>query len=223
MSNRPLPLTAALSGAASVVLLFVGQAVGGGSSGPGLSSSRAEVAAWLPKQHASAAQYAGGMLELLGILALVIFAATLWSVLRAGDDGSVPAATAFGAGLLSAAIKLASVPAVFAVLWRREQGIDPQLATALLDMNNVSWVLTWAVDALMLGAAAGAILQRGVLPRWLGLLAAAAAVILLLSTPVANHVPPLGVLLTFAWMIATSVVLARRRLRSAPFAAVAEA
>jgi hypothetical protein len=30
------------------------------------------------------------------------------------------------------------------------------------------------------------------------------------STPLANHVPPLGILLTFAWIVATSIVLVRR-------------
>lgn len=213
MSNRPVPLAAAVSGLASIVLLFAGQAIGGGGS-PDLTASRAKIADWLAKQHTGAAAYVGGTLELLAILAMVLFAATLWSVLRGddGDDGIAPA-TAFGAGLISATIKIASFPAAFAAVWRNRQGINPQLAAALVDMNNVSFVLTWSLDAVMLAAAAVVIFRRGVLPRWLGWLGAATALVLILSAPAADHVPPLGILLTFVWIAGTSVVLTRRVLR----------
>ena len=107
MNERPIPLVAALSGLASVVLLFVGQGIGGGGSSPDPTKSRAEHLAWLTKQHASTRGYAGVYLELLGILLMIVFAATLWSVLRKGDETGIFAATAFGAGLTSAAVKLA--------------------------------------------------------------------------------------------------------------------
>jgi hypothetical protein len=220
-SNRPLPLVAALSGAVSVVLLFVGQALSGGGSTE-LASSRSEIVAWLAKQHGGAAQYAGAAVELAGILALVLFAATLWSVLRRGEgEGGPFAATAFGAGLISAAVKLASAPPVFAAIWRHGQGLDPQLAAALVDMNNAAFAITWAIDAVMLGAAAAVIFRSGVLPRWLGWLAAVAAVISFVSTPAAAVVPPLGMLLVFVWTIAVSVVLVRRTLAGRPAAALA--
>ena len=212
MSNRPIPLAAALSGIASIVLIFAGQAIGGSSS-PDLTASRAKIADWLAHQHTGTAAYLGGTLELLGILATIVFAATLWSVLRGDqhDDGIAPA-TALGAGLASATIKLASLPAAFAALWRHKQGIDPQLAAALIDMNNVSFVLTGTLDAVMLAAAAVVILRRAVLPRWLGWLGAATATLLILSAPAADHVPPLGILLAFLWIASTSVVLTRRTL-----------
>jgi Domain of unknown function (DUF4386) len=222
MSNRPIPLPAALSGLVAVVLLFVGQAIGGNS--PDLTASRGDIAAWLAKQHASASDYAGGTIEILGILTMIVFAATLWTVLRGGDgEDGVAAATAFGAGLASATLKLASVPAVFAAVWRHDQGVGPQLATALVDMNNVAFVLTWALDALMLAAAATVIVRRRVLPRWLGWFAGVTAAILLLSTPAADHVPPLGMLLGFVWIVATSVVLTRRAVRDVPTVAPAHA
>jgi hypothetical protein len=41
--------------------------------------------------------------------------------------------------------------------------------------------------------------------------------------PVAMKAPPVGILLTFIWLIGTSVVLTRRSLRQAPRASVATA
>ena len=223
MSNRTVPLPAALSGLASIVLLFVGQALSGGGS-PDLTASRAKLASWLAQQHTSAAHYAGGVIELLGILTTIVFAATLWSVLRGSDsDDGIAAATAYGAGLTAAAIKLASLPAAFAALWRHTNGINPQLAAALIDMNNVSFVLTWTLDAVMLAAAATVIFRRAVLPRWLGWLGAVASAILIVSAPAADHVPPLGMLLAFVWIVGTSVVLTRRTLRAQPRMAPAAA
>ena len=69
------------------------------------------------------------------------------------------------------------------------------------------------IDAVMLAAAATVILRAGVLPRWLGWLAAATSVILILSVPAADLVPPVGILLTFVWIVGTSIVLTRRTLR----------
>ncbi len=223
MTQRPVPLVAALSGLASVVLLFVGQGISGGGNSPDLTKSRAEHAAWLSKQHATTAGYAGDMCEIVGILLLIVFAATLWNVLRDGDKSGIVAATAFGAGIASAAVKLASVPAAFALYWRADQGWNPQVATALFDMNDAAFVLTWAIDAVMLGAAALVILRSGVLPRWLGWLAAVAGTISIATVPIAMKAPPVGILLTFVWLIATSVVLTRRSLRREPRAAVATA
>ncbi len=62
----------------------------------------------------------------------------------------------------------------------------------------------------MLGAAAIVILQSRLLPRWLGWFAAVTAAVSLLSVPVADRVPPVGILLTFVWIVSLSVVLFRR-------------
>jgi hypothetical protein len=216
VKERPLSLFAALSGVLYVVLVFVGQGLGGGANAPDLTKSRAAHAAWIAKQHPSTAGYAGDMIELIGILLLVVFAASLWAVLRDRDETGVASATALGAGIASAAIKLASVPAAFAVYWRASDGWNPQLATALFDMNDAAFVLTWGIDALMIGAAVTVAFRTGVLPRWLAWLGAVAAVLSVASMPVATKVPPLGMLLTFVWILATGVVLTRRSIRSAP-------
>lgn len=221
MQHRPVPLAAAFSGLTSIVLLFVGQSISGGGS-PDLTASRLKIATWVAHRHGGAAHYAGSVVELLGILATIVFVATLWSVLRSGDsEDGIASATAFGAGLTSAAVKLASIPAAFAATWRH--GLSPQLATALVDMNNASFILTWTLDAVMLAAAATVIFRGAVLPRWLGWFGMVTAVLLIVSAPAADHVPPLGMLLGFVWIISTSVVLTRRTLGPRRSATVATA
>jgi len=210
MTNRIVPRSAALSGIVAVALLFIGSALSGSS--PDIGASRSELVSWLADQRLTTGRYAGAFTELIAILAMIVFASTLASVLRRGEgDHAILSNTAFGAGLLSAAIKLASVPAAFAALWRAKQGVNPQLAAALLDMNNAAFVLTWALDAVMLGAAAIVIVRSGILPRWLGWFGAGTAVISLATVPVAAQAPPLGILLTFVWLVAVSVVLVRGR------------
>jgi hypothetical protein len=46
--------------------------------------------------------------------------------------------------------------------------MDSQLGAAFLEMNGVSFVLTWAIDAALLAATAVVVLRTGALPRWLG-------------------------------------------------------
>lgn len=211
MTNRTVPLVPALSGIVAIVLPFVAQ---GGGGSPDLPSSRAKIASWVASQHLTAAHIASGVIELIGILALIVFVATLFSVLRRADsDDGIASATAFGAGLIAVTVKLASVPAAFAAVWRAKQGINPQLAAALVDMNNVSFVLMWTLYAVMLAAAATVIFRSAVLPRWLGWFGAVTSGLLLVSAPAADLVPPIAVMLAFLWIISTSVVLTRRALR----------
>lgn len=210
MSDKLITRLGGAAGAVYVVFALVGSSVGGSS--PDLTASRADLARWAARQHSTTAHWAGAYVELLGLLALIVFAATLYGVFRRVEGGSgALSTTVLGAGLVSAAVKLASVGPAFAVYWRAHDGMSPQLVSALIDQNNVSFVLTGTIDAVMLGAAAIVILRTGVLRRWLGWLAAAAAAITLLSAPVSNHVPPLGFLLTLVWFLAAGIAMALRR------------
>jgi hypothetical protein len=78
---------------------------------------------------------------------------------RALDEPEVEGvSTSPQAGILGATIKLASLPAAFAALYRAHD-VSPDLASALLDMNSAAFVSTWATWALLLGAA-GAVTVR---------------------------------------------------------------
>ena len=177
---------------------------------PALSGSPRSIGAFIADHPPTTMQWAGGYLEVLALLAFVVFVAYLWRVLRDAEPhaGWLPG-VALCAGLLTAAIKLASLPAAFAGLYRAKEGISPQLATALVDMNSVAFALTWATTALMLAATATVALRTGVLARWLGWSGLAIAVALLASVPFFTADPP-TFLLAWLWIIAVSVALIGR-------------
>jgi hypothetical protein len=130
--------------------------------------------------------WVGAYLEILALLSFVVFVAVLAAALRRRE--STPpwiSNVTLGAGLITVALKLASLPAAFALAYRAHEGFDPQLAASLTDLNSFSFVLTWPVSALMIGSAAAAILRYGALPAWLGWSGAAAAVALVAAIPLA--------------------------------------
>ena len=211
MSDTFTRRLAGITAIAYVVLAFAGSGIGGSSS-PDLGATRAEIVKWAAAQHASAGHIAGGFIELLGILSLVVFSAAAYSFFRSRENESgVLSTIVLAGGLLSAGVKVASAMLVFPVLWRYHEGMSPQLTAALVDGNNLAFVLTWSLDAVLLGAAAALILRTRALPRWTGWLAAVTAPVLLISTPAAAVVPPLGMLLAFAWFVAAGVALAVQR------------
>jgi hypothetical protein len=212
VSDKSTRRLAGLAAVAYVVLAFVGSSLD--KSSPDLGASRADIVKWAAAEHASASHIAGGFLELLGILSLVVFSAAAYSFFRARENGDgVLSTILLAGGLLSAGVKIASAMLAFPVYWRYHQGMSPQLTAALVDGNNVGFILTWALDAVMLGAAAALILRTRALPRWTGWLAAVTAPILLVSTPAASVVPPVGMLLGFVWFVAAGLALAVRRRR----------
>jgi ketosteroid isomerase-like protein len=76
-------------------------------------------------------------------------------------------------GVTTAALLLASEVAQFAAVQRAGEGLDVEVARALLDVQLGLFVIAWLPLALFLAATATAGLQLGILPRWL---AAAAGV-----------------------------------------------
>ena len=117
-------------------------------------------------------------------------------------------AAAFGAGLASVAVKVSAAPAMLAA-FSQHRDLDPQLAKVLVEMNDYAFLLTWALDAVMLGAVAACALRTGALPRWLAISAAVIAPILLASVAGGNQAPPFGFLLAVVWFVAVSAALAR--------------
>ena len=167
------------------VTLTVAHSSGGG--GVGIGDSRASSATWVggtlgPR----GVNWVGVYMGILGLLSFVVFAAVLAAAIRR-SEGAQPwlSNVTLGAGLLTAAVKLTSFPAAFALAYRAHEGFEPQLAAALTDMNDFSFVLTWPLMALMIGAAAIGILRYGALPTWLGWSGAAVALALLAAVPLA--------------------------------------
>src|SRR4051794_6042379 len=211
MSTQRMTRLGAGSGLAYVAMIVVAGELGPAAGTPAMNADPDTIGAHITRHPPSSAQWAGVYLEVLALLVFVVFVGYLWHVLRDAErDGGWLAGVAFSGGLLSASLKLASLPAALAALYRADDGISAQLATALIDMNSIAFALTWATTALMLSATAGVALRTGVLPRWLGWSGIAVAIGLLASLPFAASAEPPTFLLALIWIIAASVVLLRR-------------
>ena len=153
-------------------------------------------------------------MEILAFLFFLFFLGNLWSALRRAEGGSGwLSATAFGAGLMSVTIKVASAAPVLAARWAGD-GLDPQLARTLQDINNASFYLSFFPLAILLAAFAIVAIRFGApLPRWLGWISAVVAVALLVDGMAGTLYPrdfgP-SFLLFLLWTLAASIVLMRR-------------
>jgi hypothetical protein len=104
----------------------------------------------------------------VGIILLVIFAATFHARVRSGIS-----LTALVAAAIIAASTLVQVAAFHALAFRPNP--DPVRAALLNDLQSFTFQVTTFPALLFLGAAGAAILVSGELPRWLGLAATVAA------------------------------------------------
>jgi hypothetical protein len=105
------------------------------------------------------------------------------------------------------------VPPALAAMFRARNGFDPQVATALTDMRDFAFVLTWAFDALILAAAAVVVLQTRALPRLLGGAAAILAPGLLIGIPFSDSQGFIPFVLTMLWISVAGVAIALRARR----------
>ena len=176
-----------LAAASGILYVALGLAHSSGGGGVGFGDSRASIASWVggtlgPR----GVNWIGVYTGILGLLCLVVFAAVTAAAIRR-REGAQPwlSNVTLGAGLVAVAVKLASLPAAFALAYRAREGFEPQLAAALTDMNDFSFVLTWPLLALMIGAAAAGILRYGALPAWLGWSGGAVAIALFAALPLA--------------------------------------
>ena len=210
MTNRRVAQLGAGSGIAYVGLALAGTSIAGGGNSPPESASPGRLAKYLVAHPTGAPQWTGAFVELLALLALVVFVSYLFSALRQHDrDGFLPV-VALGAGLVAAAIKLGSFGPAFAAHYRTTE-LSPQLIAALLDINSVGFALDMALTALLLAAVGGAALLTGALPRWLAWAGIAVALLLLGTVPIAvtTGFGP-AFLLGLLWFVAASVSLLRR-------------
>lgn len=209
MSTRSIGRLGGAAGALYFVLAFVGDTIGGTTDSPKPGSAPADFAHWLANNSPSAAGYVGAFLELIALLCFVVFAAALYDVLRRSEhERTWLPVTALGAGLVSAAIKIGAAPPLLAA-FSLHRNIDPQLAKVLIEMNDYAFLLTWAVDAVMLAAVGACALRTAALPRWLAISAVVIAPLLLASVAGGNEAPPFAFLLALLWFLAAGITMAR--------------
>jgi len=156
--------------------------------------------------------WVGAYIELLGFLCFLVFVARLWATLRRAEgDPAWLSAIALGAGQLFVVLTLVAFAAGAAATYRYGHGIDVPIAQALKDLGQAAFILTWAANAVFLGATAIVALRQHALPRWLGWSAVVLAAALLAAIAVPNSSFPMipGFLALF-WVVATSIILMRR-------------
>ena len=97
------------------------------------------------------------------------------------------------------------------LIFRIQEGLDPQLGRMLFDLGNFAFATTWVFFASLLLATGLGAVQYGALPRWLGWASIVIGIGLLLAriiwTSQAAFVPWV---LFWLWLIIVSVILIRR-------------
>lgn len=185
----------------------------GEAAGP--DSSITEVNDYLEKAGdaaASGSYWIGRGIGTLAFVALLIFAVYISRTIRQREQGDgLLSGIALGGGLTIVALGIISATAQFAAVVRADEGIDPEVARALLDFSGIAFVMMWLPLAAFLGAVAVAGMRLSLLPRWLAIAAAVLAAGLLgglAAQPADIAFMPMA--LTFLWFIAASVSLVRR-------------
>jgi hypothetical protein len=197
----------AATGALYVVAVLVGNALAEPPMGDGQS----------PLGHLqegrTPTQTIGVALEVLSFAALLVFLGYLYRVLRRAGTADAWAAGAFGAGLTTVAIKLASAAPVM-VAYHRADALSPELARTLDDLSGAAFVVTGYTWGIFVALAAAAASTARVLPRWLSV-AGLVIGVLTVAAGVAGVLEPRGYvpipfLLGLGWVLVISVVLAVR-------------
>jgi len=146
----------------------------------------------------------------VGIILLVIFAATVHARIRSGLSQA-----AYVAAAIIAALTLVQVAAFHALAFRPDP--EPLRAALLNDFQSFEFQVTSFPALLFLGAAAAAILASKELPRWVGLAALVAAAMQAVSW-ISFFAPP-GILAAgaipdivsfgslLAWLVACSIAM----------------
>jgi hypothetical protein len=198
-------------GVASIVLVATGFAVAAATETT-IASSPDEVAAFYTGA-GLARTLTGGIVEVLGLLLFLPFAAMLTGRVRDGGfSGGLLAPTARMAATVYVSICLApGMSAGAAALWLGHHGSpDPVVLTALNDLRVLSYFVALVAFALFLVMVGLAGLTTGRLPRWASWSAAAIGAAIVASLPLAatNLIDVFG-LLGLLWVVAVAVHLLR--------------
>ena len=148
----------AVTGAAFVALIMVGNQMASGGSAQSAHPTGEQVLKDAASQVSSASVTAGVALEVLGFAAFLGFLGYLADVLR--RPGSIAAGACVVSGAVMVAVKLGSAAPIM-TLWADHGNISPQLALVLNDLGAVAFVITWLPFAIFVTAAATALHRAG--------------------------------------------------------------
>jgi hypothetical protein len=205
-------------GAACGLLYPVGIVVGDDTintagEAPGFDSSLGEVSDYLQKAiDAGASYWIGRGIGVLAFIALLAFTVYIARTIRDREgSGGLLSGLALGGGLTAVVLGLLAAIAQFAAVGRADEGIDPEVARALLDLSTIAFVATWLPLAVLVGAVAVAGVRFGILSRWISIaggVVAAALLAGLAALPADGAY--MAMVVSWLWFIAASVVLVRR-------------
>lgn len=187
-------------GPAGVVLLLAGNSMAGTT--PPTDAGRQEVQAYLGSLDPS---WPGVMLEMLGLLALLVFFAALS---RRPADGTLRTLVLAG-GVAGVTLKFATALPQIAV-WMRPSDVDAGTAVVIFGLGTIGFSISGALFALVPAAMAAS----GLLPRWLRIAGAVVAVALLAQIPLFREEFGLGFLLLMLWIVATGITSMRATSRT---------
>lgn len=200
--NLPARRAAPLTGAASIVLYFVGFALIGEVSDTA-SPSPDRVVDHL--EDGPVQILIGAYISLVSVVLLLLFAATLRSRLRVaeGGTGQFSAAALAGGVVAAAAMSVGFASIGQAALRAEDEAIDPQIATVLYDLYRA--MLGGGVPigfAVLIGATAIVSFRGELFPSWL----AWASVVIAVgaATPLLH----LFAFAAFVWVFVVSIWLA---------------
>ena len=201
---------AASSGIVAVVVMAVGFTISGAN--PNWTDSGSSIAQDYASHHDSG--LASVIIVGLGLMALIWFAATLGSVLRANGEDRL------GSVVLAGAVTFVSIFAIAGVvqwtLFYGSAGGDPLLTKALFQMQSLAASLAFLPFALMVFASAVAAVRSKIFPGWYAAISGLAALVIVVGVGTvarSGAFSPNGgyifiALLALAiWLLVTSVLL----------------
>lgn len=212
-------LAVALSGIVYVILVFLGSAAIGGTSGAGrhsLDSSTEEVAEYIAGADVTRV-WIGEFVAVLGYALFVLFAAYVWSAVRGRAERDWRELTAIGGAVVYIALAMVATACLAPVLNRTGDDVD---AARFLDLRSVLFAMAFVFFAVWLASVGARALTTGALPRWLAWAALVISSLQVIGTAFATVDPGFTGVPTFAgflWVAVVSVLLARGR-RATPVA-----
>lgn len=212
MTDRTLERLGAACGIPAVVLSPIGFAlIGAAGFGGDPTAARDDIAHAVAG--ASGGQVlAGAMIDTLGAVFFVIFAARLWATLRRAEGAPGWLSLACFAGALTAiGASFVDKAAFLALGLKLGHGLTTDEAVLLTDISAGSFLLFQAFAGILFaGAAAVVSLRWRALPGWIGWSAAAIALASLVGVGLGPEIGFVVFIGFVVWILATSVFLVLR-------------
>jgi hypothetical protein len=215
--SRTSTIATGVAGIVCVVLLFGGQFIGaaGSTAEPGFDGSAQEIAGFFGSLRAGPLA-AGTLIVLLGVVALLTFAAGLRDVLAPGGD-SLPVLAVRAAQLCAVGFVAAVVSGGWEIGVLRRSDLDPQIARLIFDWGSLTFANSWVLIGGFAVGAGIALLAGRTLPAWLGWWAVVAGAGMMAARAVwLSEFWLLPYLLLWLWIVVVSVLLLVRARQAQP-------